>query len=210
MKKSLILVGGGGHCHSCIDVIEQEDKFTIAGILDIPSRLGETVLGYSIIGQDEQIPELVKQGYSFLITIGHIKTPNPRQNLYKMLKRLKAPLPVIISPRAYVSPHASVGEGSIVMHGSVVNAGSKVGCNCILNSKSLIEHDALISDHCHISTGAIVNGGTCIGEGTFLGSNSVTREYITVGQNCLIGGGMSIMRNIPDGTLLKPPQTGDT
>ena len=32
--QKLILLGGGGHCKSCIDVIEQESKYTIEGILD--------------------------------------------------------------------------------------------------------------------------------------------------------------------------------
>ena len=30
----IILIGGGGHCKSVIDVIEQEGKFQIAGIID--------------------------------------------------------------------------------------------------------------------------------------------------------------------------------
>ena len=32
--KEIILIGGGGHCKSVIDVIEQENRFTIAGIID--------------------------------------------------------------------------------------------------------------------------------------------------------------------------------
>jgi len=35
MKKELILIGGGGHCTACIDVIEQEGRFAIAGIVDV-------------------------------------------------------------------------------------------------------------------------------------------------------------------------------
>jgi len=33
MKSELILVGGGGHCKSCIDVIERQGKYRIAGII---------------------------------------------------------------------------------------------------------------------------------------------------------------------------------
>ena len=36
MKEEIILIGGGGHCKSCIDVIEQEGKYQIAGIVDLP------------------------------------------------------------------------------------------------------------------------------------------------------------------------------
>ena len=35
----IVLIGGGGHCKSVIDVIEQENKFEIAGIIDKPELL---------------------------------------------------------------------------------------------------------------------------------------------------------------------------
>ena len=42
----------------------------------------------------------------------------------------------------------------------------KIGKNCIVNNKSLIEHDVVIGNHCHISTGAIINGNVRIGDKT--------------------------------------------
>ena len=59
--QKIILIGGGGHCKSCIDVIEAEGKYDIAGILDMPEFVGEKILGYSIIGTDDDLPELSKQ-----------------------------------------------------------------------------------------------------------------------------------------------------
>ena len=40
-------------------------------------------------------------------------------------------------------------------HGAIVNAGAVVGDHCIINTRSLIEHDAQIGDYCHISTGVL-------------------------------------------------------
>ena len=37
-KFELLLIGAGGHCRSCIDVIEQEGRFRIAGVVD---KVGE-------------------------------------------------------------------------------------------------------------------------------------------------------------------------
>jgi FlaA1/EpsC-like NDP-sugar epimerase len=34
-KEKIILIGGGGHAHSVIDVIEQENKYEIVGIIDV-------------------------------------------------------------------------------------------------------------------------------------------------------------------------------
>ena len=44
---SLILIGGGGHCASCIDVVEQEAKYRIAGIVEKDEIKSEKLLGYS-------------------------------------------------------------------------------------------------------------------------------------------------------------------
>jgi sugar O-acyltransferase (sialic acid O-acetyltransferase NeuD family) len=179
-KKPIILIGGGGHCKSCIDVIEQEGIFTIKGIVDLPEKKGNKILGYEVFASDQDIPELVKINDYFFITIGHLGSPKRRIELFMLLKKLDKTLPVIISPNAYVSKHAIIDEGTIIMHNAIVNAGSKIGRNCIINNKALIEHDAVIMDSCHISTGAIVNGGVEVGSETFYGSGAVSKQYIKI------------------------------
>lgn len=186
MKEKIILIGGGGHCKSCIDVIEQEGRFIIAGIVDVPEKKQHNVLDYPVIGTDADLAELIKTFRDVLITLGQIKSPNRRMELFNMLKQMGAHFPVIRSPLAYVSPHAQVAEGTIVMHHALINAGAKVGKNCIINTKALVEHDAVIEDHCHISTGAIVNGGVTIGRGSFFGSGAVSKEYTSIPANSFI------------------------
>ena len=198
MKEKIILIGGGGHCKSCIDVIEQEGRFEIAGIVERAELSGlPSVLGFPIVGEDDDLPDLRKRYDYALVTVGQIKTSRSRVRIYKMIKKLEFSLPKIVSPTAYVSPHASVGEGTIVMHHALVNAGAEIGANCIINTKALVEHDAIVEDHCHISTGAVINGGVRVGSGTFFGSNSVTKEYISIGTNSVIGCGAKVMKNIP-------------
>jgi sugar O-acyltransferase (sialic acid O-acetyltransferase NeuD family) len=184
--KDLILIGGGGHCKSCIDVIECEGKFSIKGIVDKKERVGEQVLGYPIIGVDEDIEGFSKKVKHFLITIGHIGNVKPRIDAYLALKSLDISIPVVISPLAYVSKHSHIGEGSIIMHFSQVNASSQVGVNCILNSKSLVEHDAMIGDHCHISTGAIINGGVRLGSRSFFGSGAISKQGCVIPDDSFI------------------------
>lgn len=186
MKESIILIGGGGHCKSCIDVIEQEGKYSIVGIVDLPEKVGETILGYPIIATDDEIKDLTKKYQNFLITLGQIKSPGRRIEIFNLLKEYKVNLPVIISPIAYVSKHATIDEGTIIMHHALVNASAKIGKNCIINTKALVEHDVEIGNHCHISTGATVNGHVKIGDETFIGSNAVTKENIKIEANSFI------------------------
>jgi sugar O-acyltransferase (sialic acid O-acetyltransferase NeuD family) len=197
MKEKIILIGGGGHCKSCIDVIEQSGMYRIAGIVDVSEKLHQKLLGYKIIATDDDLPRLVNEYENFLITLGQIKSPDKRIKLFKILKDLRVKLPVIISPLAYVSKHAEIGDGTIIIHQALINAGAKIGSNCIINTKALIEHDAVIGDHCHIATGAIINGGVRVGSGTFFGSNTVCKEYIEIRENSVIGCGAKITKDIP-------------
>ena len=180
MKEEILLIGGGGHCKSVIDVIEQENKYKIVGIIDKKELIGQEVLGYKIIASDDDLPNLFQKYKNAHITVGQIKSNAVRVKLYAVLKEIGYTLPTIISPLAYVSKHAVIKGGSIVMHKALINANAKVGKNCIINSKALIEHDVVVEDNCHISTAAVVNGGVTVKENSFVGSNATTKEYIEV------------------------------
>lgn len=196
IKDNIILIGGGGHCKSCIDVIEQENNYQIAGIVDVKERLHEKILGYEIIATDDDLSRLIKEYQYYLITIGQIKSPDKRINLFNHLKQLGAEFPTIVSPLAYISPHSHVEEGTIIMHHAIVNAGVCIGKNCIINTKALIEHDVTIEDNCHISTSTIINGGVYIEKKSFVGSNVTIKEAITIGSDSVIRAGSYISRNI--------------
>ncbi len=195
-KPGIILIGGGGHCKSCIDVIETENLFRIHGILDIKENVGKTIFDYPIIGTDEDIRALVLEEFHFMITIGHIRSNEIRVKLFKLLTKLNALLPVIKSADAYVSSYSSVGRGSIVMHQALVNASATIGENCIINNKALIEHDCEIGNHCHIAPGAILNGNVKVGSGSFIGSGSVITHGISISENNFIKANSLIKENI--------------
>jgi len=184
--KKIILIGGGGHCRSVIDVIEQENKFKIVGIIDKPNLLGSKVLGYKVIGSDTDLKKLSKKYKHALITVGKIKSSKLRKKLFNLVNNAGFKLPIIISPLAYVSRHSSIGRGSTVMHNVVVNANSSIGDNCIINSNALIEHDCKISNHCHISTNVTINGGVKIESESFIGSNATIKQSLTIKKNSFI------------------------
>lgn len=184
--KKLILIGGGGHCKSCIDVIEATGDYEILGVLDRKEKVGQEICGYEIIGTDDYIENLQNKDVAFLITVGQIKSADARVKLFEKLKVQNRQLATVIAPSAIVSKRASIGEGSIIMHQCVINSDTRIGENCIINNKALIEHDVVVGNNCHISTGAIINGGVNIGDNVFFGSGAVSKEYIRIGDNSFI------------------------
>ena len=194
-KPRILLIGAGGHSHSCIDVIEQNDQYQIAGLVGLPAQKGIDHMGYEVVGIDSDLPGFFRSYTYALITTGQILTADHRIRLYQYVSKIGFQLPIIIAPTAHVSRHATVGAGTIVMQGAIINAGAKVGNNCIINTRSIVEHDAIVADHCHISTGAIINGNSIIGEGSFIGSGSVVKEGVTVGQRSVVGMGLTVRHN---------------
>jgi sugar O-acyltransferase (sialic acid O-acetyltransferase NeuD family) len=185
----IILIGGGGHCKSALDVLEQEARFEIAGIIDKPELLGSKILGYPVIGNDFDLESLAKKYQNALVTVGQIKSALARIKLYDLAIKAGFTLPSIVSPNAYISKHSKIGNGTVIMGNVIVNANVSIGDNCIINSKALIEHDCLISSHCHISTNAIINGGVAIGSKSFIGSNVTTKNNIIIKENSFIKAG---------------------
>ena len=188
MKEKIILIGGGGHCHSVIDVIEQEDKYEILGIIDIKENIGKKILDYKIIACDDDLETVFKTCKNAIITVGQIESNTVRVKLFNKLKEIGFALPIIISPLAYVSKHSFIDEGTIIMHHALVNANAKIGKNCIINTKALIEHDVTIEDNCHISTASVLNGAVIVKANTFFGSNATSKQCIEINGFIKAGG----------------------
>lgn len=194
MDKKLILIGGGGHCKSVIEVAESAG-YTIIGILDRPEEVGKKVLDYEIIGIDDDIPQYVDK-VEFVITIGFIKNPALRIKLYNKVLQAGGKLATLIASTAYVSKYAQLGQGTVVMHRAFVNAGAWIGNNVIVNTFANIEHDAQIGDQCHISTGTMVNGDCKIGNNCFIGSQAVLANAISICSEVIVGAGSLIRKSI--------------
>lgn len=195
MKRPLILIGGGGHCKSVIEVAESAG-YEIKGILDMPDEVDKEVLpGHKVIGTDDEIPQYVEE-CDFIITVGFIKNPALRIKLYNKVKAAGGRLATIIASTAHVSKYAELGEGTVIMHQAFVNAGAKIGDNCIINTFVNIEHDAEVGNQCHISTGTMVNGECKIGENCFIGSQSVCANCIEIASDIIVGAGSVVRKSV--------------
>ncbi|MBP5422304.1 MAG: acetyltransferase [Paludibacteraceae bacterium] len=192
--KPLILIGGGGHCKSVIDVAESAG-YRIAGILDRPEEFGKKILNYEVIGNDDDISKYVRSA-EFIISVGYIRNPDLRIKLYDLVKQQGGQFATLIASTAYVSRYASLDEGTVVMHHAFVNAEATVGKNVILNTFSNIEHGSIVGDQCHISTGVMVNGDCKVGDNCFIGSGTVLYNGVSITDGVVVSAGSVVRRSI--------------
>jgi sugar O-acyltransferase (sialic acid O-acetyltransferase NeuD family) len=196
-KIPLILIGGGGHCKSCIEVVESTDTYAIHQILDVREKIGEKVFDYPITASDEDLETLLEnKELQYLLTIGQTTNPQIRKRIFNKIKYGNGKLPVVISSKAIVSSRCTIGEGTIIMHAAVVNADVKVGHNCIINNNVNLEHDAEIGHHTHVATNAVINGNCRVGSEVLIGSNSVILQGVSIADSVVIGAGSVVIRDI--------------
>ena len=196
MKKKIVLIGGGGHCLSCIDVIERGGEFKIVGIVDKDEAAAGNVSAYPYLGGDYEIESLARKYGLFLIAVGFIDSPRARIRLFERAREAGGTFPVIVSPPAVVSNNARIGAGTIVMHNAVINSGAVVGVNSIINTAAVVEHDTIVGDHCHISTTAVLNGNCVIGNRVFVGSNTTVFHGVRIRDDVIVGAGSVVHKDL--------------
>jgi len=201
--RNIVLLGAGGHCKSCIEIIESLERYKIKGIVDKTNKVEEDFMGYKILGSDEELKDLISENDFGLVCVGQIKSPKIRIKLFNLLENLPINIATIKSKSSIVSSNSIIKKGTIVMHNTVINSGAEVGFNCIINTGAIVEHDSIIGDHCHISTGAILNGSVHVGCGSFIGSGCILKQGIKIGKKVVVSAGEKIMHDIPSNTIYK-------
>ena len=186
--QNIIIIGSGGHALSCLDVILSSKKYKVKGYI---SENKNKILSKKIkwLGTDDYFKKL-NQNDNIHIGFANIGKKNlqRRIKIFELLKKRGCKFPVIKSKFSYISKDTEIGDGTIIMHNVVVNINVKIGTNCIINTKSLVEHDTIIGHHSHISTGVIINGNCKLSDKSFLGTGSIIFNNVNLKQKIITGG----------------------
>ncbi|ASS76728.1 hypothetical protein CIG75_18485 [Tumebacillus algifaecis] len=192
MKKTLIIIGMGGHSKVVADVARRSG-YELLGFLD--NRKPDAPHG-TYLGTVDEFPYAQYADTWFFVAIGN----NPvRQKVAEQLKAAGAKLATLIDPSALLGSGVTVGEGTLVMPGCIVNADSTIGSQVILNTAATVDHDCVVGDGSHLSPGVHVAGTVQIGNLTHVGIGASVIQSVKIGDRVVIGAGAAVVRDVPDG-----------
>lgn len=195
--ETIAILGTSGHARVIIDIVEQEGRYKIAGLVDRFCRDGETIFNYPVIGQDDDLPLLLKR-YNISGVIVAIGDNYLRSTVAARVADACPGLRFVstIHPRAVVARDASIGDGTAVMAGVSVNPACVIGRHCILNTNASLDHDSTMADFSSIAPGVTTGGGCRIGEYSAVGIGAVIIHNITIGSHTVIGAGATVLKDI--------------
>ena len=198
-SKKLVLLGGGGHCKSVLDVIIRNGEYEDVVITDSAMPVGTRILNAPVVGTDEMIPVLFQDGYHHaFVTVGSIGDSKIRIKLAALAESIGFEFPVIADPSAQISKFVTIGGGTFIGKNAVINADSYIGNHCIINTGSIIEHGCGIGDYSHISVGTILCGDCKVGAKSFIGAGSTVIQGIDIGHNVIVGANSTVLTDVED------------
>ncbi len=199
MGNKIVLIGGGGHCKSVIDVLKKGGGFDEIVITDPAIAIGTRLLDIEVVGTDECLSNLRDNDFEYaFITVGSVGINPLRQKLVEKAKTLGFRFPRIIDPSASVADSAVIEEGAFIGKNAVINADAQIGVHCIINSGAIVEHECQVGDFSHISVGAILCGEVEVGCNSFIGAGSTVIQCIRIGDKVVIGANSIVLKNIGD------------
>ncbi len=194
---NIVIIGSSGHAKVIIDIVEQEGRHRIAGLLDRCRKVGGQTLGYRVLGQEEDLPQLTTR-HTLTGAIVAIGDNFIRSKVVAHVREVCPDIPWVtaIHPKACIAKDVSVGEGSVVMAGVTINPCCSIGRFCILNTNSSLDHDSVMEDFSSLAP-CVATGGNCrIGGYSAVGIGAVLIHGIHIGEHTVIGAGSTALKNV--------------
>ncbi|MBE7048025.1 MAG: acetyltransferase [Ruminococcaceae bacterium] len=186
--KNVIIIGTGGHAKVVADIVKLSND-NLIGFLTSDKTI-TSFLGKPVLGLDTEYKKF--KDAHFIIAVGDSDARKRISGLMADVKWYTA-----IHPKSIVSKTDTIiGEGTVISANAVVNSCSKIGNHCIINTNCSVEHDNMIKSFSHISVGAMLGGNVTVGMGTWVGIGATVKNGITICDNCLIGAGAVVVKDI--------------
>lgn len=186
--KPIFIIGAGGHSkvvRACIEDL----GFKVHGYYDDRLEVGSFHLGTPVIGSISDLKDAKSHGF-YVIAIGSNDVRQEIANEFDLNWKS------FIHPTAYVHHSVKIGQGTVILHESHVGPYSEIGDHCIINTKSIVEHDCEIEDFSHIAPGTVLGGSVSIGQGTLVGLNSTVLLNKKIGRNVIVGGNSVVTKDL--------------
>lgn len=199
MSRDLLIIGAGGHAKVVIEAFRAAQGWRIAGLLD-GAQAGRTVLGVPVIGGDDDLPRLRREGVSAaFVAIGNNLA---RERLGAALAAHGFVIPALIHPAAFVSPAARIGAGAAVLARAVIGTETVLGDFVIVNNGAVVDHDNLLGSAAHVAPGCALAGNVQVGARSLVGVGSAVRPGVRIGADAVVGAGSAVVKDVPDWTMV--------
>lgn len=203
-RQKLVVWGAGDQCRVNLPILHSlgcqisafiDDTLGLASPLaNVPCLQGQAAFRDWLTRQSDK-------NLGFVIAIG-----NPyghiRCQLHDRLKGMGLEPVSFADPTALLCSSACMGDGLQVMPAAIIHNDVEIHRQCIVNTRSLVEHDCVLEEGAEIGPGATLCGRVTVGAHSWIGAGATVRPRIRIGRNAIVGAGATVVSDIPDGAVV--------
>ncbi|MFA6956065.1 MAG: acetyltransferase [Thermoanaerobaculia bacterium] len=162
--------------------------------------------GRRVIPADEVVKEYPPDRYGMFVALSYSRMNHDRETKYLLARSMGYRLVSYVSSRCTWLTQYPHGDNCFILEDNTVQPFVKIGSNVMLWSGNHIGHHSTIHDHNFVSSHVVISGHCEIEPFCFLGVNSTIAHWIRVGQESLIGAGVTITKDTAPGGVWVPAQ----
>mgnify|MGYP000931125718 CR=1 FL=1 len=202
-ENRVVIYGAGGHGSTLAALVQKAGTFELIGFLDDGFQSGDQIMGLTVLGGVEKLPELSRKGIRQAINgVGGIGDLQIRLAVYDRLREAGFHTPTVVHPTAFVEDSAELADAIQVFAFAYVGIDVRVGYGTIINTGVIVSHNCTLGPYVNLSPGATLAGGVNVGEKTLIGMQVTVNLYVNIGKGVRIGNGATIKADVPDGIIV--------
>ena len=174
-----------------IEALVDDTPGLISPFANVPLFRGQVELEHWL--RQQKTPNV-----GFVVAIGN-PFGDVRCRLHDVLSGLGLIAVSFSDSTALLCKSARFDSGLQVMPGAIIHNEAIIGRQCIVNTRSVVEHDCVLEEGVEIGPGAVLCGRVHVGANTWIGAGAVVRQRVRIGRNVIIGAGAVVVSDICDG-----------
>ncbi len=203
-SKKLVLFGDSAYAEIAYEYFSHDSDYEVVAFTVTKEHLNKKELFGLPIVPFEKVEKLYNpKKYEMHIALVYNSLNRTRTQFYQLAKEKGYKLASYISSKSFVWKNVEIGDNCFIFEDNTIQPFVKIGNNNVLWSGNHIGHHSIIKSNNFISSHVVISGFCVIGNANFIGVNSTMGNNLSLGSDCLIGSFVHIVKDIPDGSLVR-------
>lgn len=196
MKKDLIIFGTANMTQQFLSEVDRFGAVNpVVLTVDRQYITADRMYDLPVVPYDELVDKYSPEQYDMLMVRGNGK-PQVFQQLYERLHDGPYKLINYISPKSFTDSDLVMGDNNIVYAGADLGYGGVMGSCNVIRQQVYLGHEFNIGSFNTFRPGCKVGGMLRMGNHNEISLASVVRDGITIGDECVVGMGAVVVKNV--------------
>ena len=204
MKKQLVLFGDGLSAEVFYEYFQKDSEYEVVGFVTPKEfRKKDTLFDRPVVDFEDINNHFPKSEHSVFISAVFNKLNRLRRQYFINIKEQGYHLASYVSSNAMVWDNVKIGENCFIFENNVIQPFCEIGDNNIFWSGNHFGHHTKLGNHNFLASHVVISGNCRLGDCGFYGVNATLGDGITVENDCFIGAGCLVTRDLKQGSFLR-------